>query len=332
MAKFKVVVTDYIQKTLKYEKELLNEIGAELVVAKGSTEEELIEVCKDADGILNTYSALTPKVINALEKCKVIARYGIGVNTIDLQMATKKGICVANVPDYCVDEVSDTALGLILACARKLVLLHNSIKSGAWDYKVSKPIRRLRGLTLGLVGYGKIARALAEKVKPLGLKILVYYPRVSETEAANSDVNFVGLEELLANSDFVSIHTPLNSETYHLIGERELSLMKTEAFLINTSRGSVIDENALILVLQQGQIAGAGLDVLEEEPTPKDNPLLVMDNVIINPHAAWYSEEAEIEMQRKAVSGVVEVLQGFYPRNLVNLEVKTKVSLKEFVE
>jgi D-3-phosphoglycerate dehydrogenase len=328
MSQFKVVVTDYEYGNLKYEEEILARAGITLVPAQCRTEEELIAACKDAHGLLNQYAQITRRVIEALDNCKVIARYGVGVNTIDLAAATEKGICVVNVPDYCMDEVSDHALALLLACARKVVLLNNSVKAGTWDYKISRPISRLRGQTLGIVGFGRIPRTLAEKAKPFGFHLLVYDPYLTQADVEPYGVTLVELEELLAKSDFVSVHAPLTPETYHLIGEKELGLMKPSAFIINTSRGPVIDEKALIKALQEGRIAGAGLDVLEEEPAPRDNPLLTMDNVIINPHVAWYSEQAEIELRTKAAQGVVEVLQGYYPRNLVNKEVKDKVHLK----
>lgn len=296
--------------------------------AQCRTEEELIEACKDADGLLNQYAQLTRRVIESLDKCKVIGRYGVGVNTVDLQAATDKGICVVNVPDYCMDEVSDHAMALLLACARKVVLMNNEVKRGNWDYKVSVPIYRLRGRNLGLISFGRIAQALAQKAQVFGLNLLAFDPYIPEEVAAKFNVKLVSLEELLKESDFISIHAPLTAETEHLIGEKELQSMKKSAFIINTGRGPVIDERALIKALQEGWIAGAGLDVLETEPVSPDNPLLKMDNVIINPHAAWYSEEAGIELQAKAARGVAEVLQGYLPQNLVNKEVKDKLNLK----
>lgn len=329
MSEFKVVVTDYEYATLKYEEEVLKNVGATLIPAQCKTEDELIAACKDAHGLLNQYAPLTRRVIENLEQCKVIGRYGVGVNTVDLEAATEKGICVVNVPDYCVDEVSDHAFALLLGCARKVVQLNNSIKAGTWDYKICKPINRLRGQKLGIVGFGRIPRALAEKAKPFGFELLVYDPFLTQSDVDSYGAVLVSLDELMANSDFVSVHAPLTPETHHLIGDHELRLMKPSAFILNTARGPVIDEKALIKVLQDGRIAGAGLDVLEEEPAHQDNPLLSMDNVILNPHVGWYSEQAEIELKTKAAQGVAEVLQGFLPKNLVNKQVKTKLNLKE---
>ncbi|AEM79124.1 C-terminal binding protein [Thermoanaerobacter wiegelii] len=329
MRELKVVVTDFEFGDLRYEERVLKEAGITLIPAQCKSEEELISVCKDADGLINQYAKITRRVIEALDNCKVIARYGVGVDTIDIKAATARGICVVNVPDYCMDEVSDHALALLLGCARKVVLMNNAVKAGTWDFKISKPIYRLRGKVLGLVGFGRIPRTLAEKARPFGFDILVYDPYITQADVEPYGATLVGLEELMAKSDFVSVHAPLTEKTYHLIGETEIGLMKPSAFIINTARGPVIDEKALIKALQEKRIAGAGLDVLEQEPTPSDNPLLKMDNVIITPHVAWYSEEAEAELRTKAAQGVADVLLGYWPKYLVNKEVKDKIMLKE---
>lgn len=329
MNQLKVVVTDYEYADLRYEEEVFKKAGITLIPAQCRTEDELIAACKDADGLLNQYAQITRRVIESLDKCKVIGRYGVGVNTVDIEAATEKGICVVNVPDYCMDEVSDHALALLLACARKVVLLNNSVKAGTWDFKISKPIHRLRGKVLGLVGFGRIPRALAQKAKAIGFEILVYDPYITPADAEAYGAKMVSLDELMAQSDFVSVHAPLTKETYHLIGEKELNLMKPSAFILNTARGPVIDEQALIKVLKEGRIAGAGLDVTEVEPIQKDNPLLKMDNVIITPHVAWYSEEAEAELRTKAAQGVADVLLGYWPKYLVNKDVRNKLQLKE---
>jgi len=329
VGKLKVVVTDYEYENLKYEKEVLSKAGIDVIPAQCKTEEELISVCKDADGLINQYAQITRQVIEALEKCKVIARYGVGINTIDVKAATEKGICVVNVPDYCMDEVSDHAFALLLACARKVVLMNNALKAGKWDYKISKPIYRLRSKTLGIIGFGRIPRALAEKAKAFGFDILVYDPYVDPTDVEAYGATLVSLEKLMAKSDFISVHAPLTDQTYRLIGEKEIGLMKSSAFIINTSRGPVIDENALIDALKEGRIAGAGLDVLEKEPIESNNPLLNIDTAIITPHAAWYSEEAEAELRIKAAQGVTDVLLGYWPKYLINKEVKEKIKLKE---
>ncbi|WP_031515429.1 C-terminal binding protein [Desulfofalx alkaliphila] len=328
MSKPKVYVTDFEFKTLQYEEEVLNPVGAELIGVQCKTEDEIIEKCKDAFGLINQYAPIGRKVLESLPNLKVVARYGVGVNTIDIPAATELGICVAHVPDYCMDEVSDHAMALLMACARKTVLMNNEVKKGNWDYKVSIPINRLRGQKLGLISFGRIAQALAKKAQAFGLNLLVYDPYVPEAVAKEHNAKLVSLEELLKESDFISVHAPLTAETEHMISEKELQMMKDSAYIINTGRGPVIDEKALVKGLQQGWIAGAGLDVLETEPPAADNPLLQMDNVVINPHAAWYSEQAEAELRRKTARGVAEVIQGYYPTYHVNKEVREKLTLK----
>jgi D-3-phosphoglycerate dehydrogenase len=259
-----------------------------------------------------------------------IVRLLRAIDTVDLEAATEKGICVANVPDYCKDEVSDHALALMLGWTRKVVSANQYVKSGIWDFNVTKPIYRLRGGTLGLVGFGIIPQSLTDKVKPLGLRVIAYDPYVSEQTAREKGVQLVSLDELCKQSDIVSVHAPLMKSTKGMMGTEQFRLMKKHAILINTSRGPVVDENALVEALSSGLIAGAALDVLEKEPIPPDHPLLCMDNVILTPHIAWYSEESAAEMRFKAAMGVADVLlHGQYPKYLLNKEVKNKVTLKE---
>jgi D-3-phosphoglycerate dehydrogenase len=329
MKKWKVVVTDWEYADLCYEEDVLHHDQIELVSAQCRTEEEVIAVCRDADALINQYAPLSRKVIEALENCKVITRYGVGVNTIDLDAATEKGICVANVPDYCKDEVSDHALALLLSWTRKVSLANRHVKNGTWDFKVTQPIYRLRGRVLGLVGFGMIPQALAEKVNPLGLQVIAFDPYVSEEVAKGKGVTLVSLEELCKQADFVSVHAPLMKSTQGMIGKNQFELMKKEAVIINTSRGPVIDEDALIEALTNGLIAGAALDVVVEEPISPNHPLLAMENTILTPHVAWYSEEAIEEMRSKAAMGVVDVLlHREYPKYLINRQVKDKVQLQ----
>ncbi|WP_248930607.1 C-terminal binding protein [Paenibacillus hamazuiensis] len=330
MKRWKVVVTDSEYEDLRYEKSLLNMDPIDLVSAQCRTEDEVIAVCHDADAIMNQYAPISRKVILALNNCKVITRYGVGVNTIDLDAATEKGICVANVPDYCADEVSDHALALMLSWLRKVTAANRAVKSGEWDYKMTQPIYRLRGRTLGLVGFGKIPRALAEKVKPLGLNVIAYDPYCPCEIAENGGVALLSLDELCREADIISVHAPLMASTEGMIGKRQFDLMKSEAIIINTSRGHVIDEAALIEALRNKRISGAALDVVEYEPIHWNNTLLTMDNVILTPHMAWYSEEAISELRLKAAMGVLDVLiDGAYPKYLVNKDVKKKSLLSE---
>jgi D-3-phosphoglycerate dehydrogenase len=328
LLKWKVVVTDWEYQDLRYEKKVLDEVGIELIPAQCKTEEEVIHACWDADGIINQYAPISARVIQSLKNCQVITRYGVGVNTIDIDAATEKGICIANVPDYCMDEVSDHTLALLLDGVRKVSLANAWVKKGKWDFKVAKPLYRLRGRTLGLVGFGKIAQALVGKVKPLGLNVIAYDPFVPETVAQAMGVTLVMLDELCERSDFISVHVPLTASTRGLIGKEQFQRMKKGAYLINTSRGPVVNEAALIEALQEGKLSGAGLDVVEEEPIRPDHPFLSMDSVTLTPHIAWYSEESEAEMRTKAAQGIVSVLvKREYPKYLVNHEVKEKRKL-----
>lgn len=318
------MITDYEFSTLAPEEKVLELADVAFIKAQCTTEDEVIEACRDADGILNQYAPITRKVIENLENCKVISRYGVGVNTIDLEAATEKGIIVANVTDYCMDEVSDHAFSLLLACARKVPQLNKAVKAKNWDYKIAVPIFRLRGRTLGLVGFGKIPQTLARKAQAFGLKVIAADPFVSNEIAEKYETEIVELEELCRRSDFISVHAPLVENTRGMISEKEFKLMKKEAFIINTARGPVIDEKALIAALQNEEIAGAGLDVVETEPISTENPLLELEQVIINPHVSWYSEESQDELKRKTAQNVADVLSGSFPQYLVNEKVKEK--------
>lgn len=319
--KFKVAVTDYVFPNLEIERQELKKIGADLIESTGSDEENIIEVAKDADAILNCYAELTPKVIESLEKCRIIARYGIGVNNVNMSTATKKGIIVTNVPDYCIEEVSDHALALILACSRKICQLNTIVKSGKWDFKDYRPMYRLEGQTLGIVSFGKIPRRLVEKVSAYRFNIIAYDPYVDEKIAAKYNVKLVTFEELLRESDIISVHAPLTEETKGMFGSEQFKIMKSSAYLINTARGGLIKDNDLAQALKKGEIAGAGLDVLEDENVNFHHPLVSLENVIITPHSAFYSEQALKDLQYKAVQEVIRVLTGENPKSCVNPEV-----------
>lgn len=331
MGKFKVVITDYEFASLAPEEEVFNRAGVdiEFIKAQCNTEDEIIEAAKDADGLLNQYAQITRRVIESLPNLKVISRYGVGVNTIDIQAATENNVLVCNVTDYCMDEVSDHAFALLMACTRKVVLLNNEVKKGNWDFKEGVPIYRLRNRVLGLVGLGRIPQTLAKKAQAFGIKVISYDPFVPKEVAKNLNVELVELNELCAQSDFISVHAPLIDATRGMISDPQFNVMKKESFIINTARGPVIDEKALIRALEAGKIAGAGLDVVEDEPIASDNPLLKMDNVILNPHAAWYSEEAQLELKTKTAQNVADAAEGFYPTYLFNKDVKERLNLKE---
>jgi len=317
----KVVVTDCDHSSLELERKVLDKINPEFVVAHCTTEEEVIEVASDADGIINQYAPITRKVIESLKRCKVIARYGIGVDNIDVEAATEYGVIVANLPGYCVDEVSTHALALILACARKITLLDSLVKQKRWDLTLARPILRTQGRVLGLFGLGKIGRMVAEKASKFGFKIITYDPYVTKVD---KKIELVEFPQLLSDSDFISIHAPLTRKTRHIFAENELRAMKKTAYLINTARGSIIDEKALYKALKDKWIAGAALDVMEKEPPDWKNPLLKLDNLITTPHISFYSEESYVELKTKTAEAVLSVLKGGLPEALVNPQVVKK--------
>lgn len=329
MSKFTVVIADYDYDIVASEVEILNEIGAEVVTAHCKTEEEVIEVAKHADGIICQYAPISRKVIDSLLNCKVVARYGIGFDTIDVKAATEKGIFICNVTDYCWDEVSDHAFALLIVQARKIVQQDRNVKDGVWDFKAGLPINRLRGQVLGLVGFGNIPQTLAKKAQAFGLKVISYDPFVPVSVASNMGVELVGLEMLCQQSDFISVHTPLNKSTRGMIGKEQFAQMKKNAFIINTARGPIIEEQTLIAALNAKEIAGAGLDVLEDEPISLDNPLRNMENVILNPHISYYSSESVTELKRKTARNIVDVLIGYYPSYIVNKELKEYIVLAD---
>ena len=322
---WKVVITDCDHGDIEEEKKLFPRIGAELVSVQVEEEEDLIRVCKDADGILNQYSLLTRRVLEALPRCKVIARYGVGVDSIDLRAATDLGIVVANVPDYCVDEVALQAVTLLMALIRQTVFFDQKIKSGHWDFRQGAPIHRIRAKTMGLVGCGRIGMEVARIVSALGMRVIVFDPYIQKAGAA---VELVDLDTLFKESDFISIHCPLNESTRHLIGENAFRKMRKKPLIVNTSRGPIVDERALVEALKNGLVSGAGLDVMEKEPPDPENPLLKMDQVILSPHMSFYSEESIKELKRRTAEGVADVLQGKWPQSIVNSEVRGKTRAK----
>jgi len=313
--KLKIVITDCDHPSVEIERKILKDINLELVLSNCHTENEVIEVAHDADGIINQCAPMTRRVIESLKKCKIIARYGVGVDNVDVKAATEYKIIVANVPDYCVDEVSTHAMALILACARRITLLDNKIREKKWDFSLAMPLFRTKGKVLGIFGLGNIGREVAQKALGFGFKIIAYDPYASRV---NSGVKLVKFSELLSNSDFISIHSSLTNETRHSFGENELKGMKKTAYLINTARGPIIDAKALYQALKKRWIAGVALDVMEKEPPDWENSLLKLDNLIITPHVSFYSEESYIELKTKVAESVLSVLKGELPRAIVN--------------
>lgn len=320
MASFLVAVSDSVFPNLDPAREVLAKVGAELRVASDPTPQAILEVARDADAALVTYAKITSDIIHKMTKCRIISRFGIGVDNVDIAAATSARIVVTRVPDYCMDEVSDHTLALLLALARKIPFANSRVQAGRWEIAAVMPIHRVRGSVLGLVGFGRIPRMVAPKAQAFGLKVLTCDPYVSRAETARVSVEKVEFAELVKASDYISIHVPLVPETKFLFGADVFARMKPSAYLINTARGPVVDEDALVRALDAGQLAGAALDVLSLEPPASTSPLSGRDNVILTPHTSFYSEESLVELQIKAAEEVVRVLTGEAPRNPVNPE------------
>jgi len=303
---FKVVVTDQVFPSTTIEESLLGEIGAHLEIADGSLADVLSRGA-DADALLNTYFPISASTVEALERCRVIARYGIGVDNIDIAAANVRGIVVTNVPDYSVEEVAAHAVAMMLALLRKLPAADRYVRSGGWSIDALRPIRRISSLTLGLVGFGRIGRQVAQIAASMGMAVLVHDPYVSPP-----GLEPVSLDELLSRSDVVSLHAPLTPETRGLIGAKQLQAMGEHAILINTSRGGLVVLEDLVEALRSGSIAGAGIDVFDQEPV-SPNRVADVPGLLVTPHMAYYSEEALAESQRKAATQVAKVLTGQQP-------------------
>jgi len=320
---YRVLIADTVWPSLDPEKGVLTPLGVELVVSPSRDEAELARLAAGVDAIMTCFAEVTRRVIEATTaNCRIIARYGIGVDNIDVPYATERGIVVTNVPAYCIDEVSEHALALLLALGRKLFAYDRGMRAGTWDIGLGKPVHRLKGQTLGIVGLGRIGTAVAAKARAFGLHVLAYDPYLSPTQVrergAERQVDFA---TLLGESDFISIHAPLTDETRGMFGQAQFRAMKRSAFLINAARGPIVDDGALARALREGVIAGAGMDVLPTEPPPADHALYQLDNVIVSPHAAFYSEESLIDLQVQTAAEVARVLTGQRPVSPINPQV-----------
>ena len=309
----KIIINNQEYPDFEQEKHILKEEfgdDVEIIISRTTDKGLFIEQAKDVDAALVQYVLVDKEVIDALHKCKGYVRYGIGYDNIDDKWAAKQGKMVANVGRYCLDEVSNHALGLMLALNRNIVLSHNLILKDEYEFEKIRPVERLKHATVGIVGLGKIGKCFAEKVRPLVNRIIFYDPYVSHY---NKVEKYNGLKHLFAESDYISLHLLLNKSTKRIISKDLLSMMEPNAYIINTARGEVLDQQALIDVLKNKTIAGAGLDVFETEPLPNDSPLLELDNVILTNHSAWYSEGSIKELQRTAALQLVSILKGEKP-------------------
>ena len=305
-----VLVTDYTWADTSVEAAVLAEVGAQLVHAQSGDEDELVELVRDCEGILTCFKRVSPAVVRAGERLRVIGRYGIGTDNIAVNVATERGIPVTNVPEYCSDEVAEHVLALIFALVRGLAGYDAAVRRGDSSLATGLPIRRIAGMTLGIVGYGPIGRALAQRASGLGMEVLVH--RLS---------GGIPLLDLAAAADVVSLHVPATPQTERLVGREFLAAMKPTAYLVNCARGAVVDHDALLAALEHGRIAGAGLDVFSPEPLPEGHPLLDREDVVLTPHVAFYSDQSIQSLARIAAQNVADVLAGRRPGHVVNPEV-----------
>jgi D-3-phosphoglycerate dehydrogenase / 2-oxoglutarate reductase len=308
-----IAVTDSVFPSLDPAMAALARLDPQVRIARSVAPEDILAVARDADAILVTYAKLPGELLRQLMRCKVIGRFGLGVDNIDVKTAGELGIVVTYVPDYCMQEVSDHAMALLLALARKVPLSNKLVQSGRWEMPAVVPLRRIAGQVLGLIGFGNIPRSLAPKARAFGFTIIAHDPYVTPEVFVAHGVEAASLEKLLARADFISVHAPLTPATRGLLNAAALAQMKPGAMLVNTARGPLIDEPALLAALDNGRLGGAALDVVTSEPLSKDSPLLGRDNLILTPHTAFYSVEALEELQSKCASDVARVLSGEPP-------------------
>ncbi len=320
----KVVITDYDFGDVDVETEILEAAGAEVIALQAKRQEDLFDVAPHCAAMMNQYARIGKETITRMQKCEVIARYGVGVDIVDVGMATDKGILVTNVQNYCTEEVADHAIALWLTLARKLPDYDRATHSGVWKWQSGQPVYRLRGRTMGVVSLGKIGQAIVARAQSFGVTVIAYDPFLPREVAAKLGVELVSKPELLARSDYILMQAPMTPDTHHFLSDAEFSAMKTGAILVNTGRGPTVDNKALFRALTEGHLAAAGLDDPEEEPakranwTPDDNPLFTLPNVLVTPHAAYYSEESIHAARVTAATQVAKVLTGQRPDYTVN--------------
>lgn len=319
MGKFVMVDSlTFPKENLQLTETLLIQHGIDYTFANCKTKEDIIKYTKDADAIGVNYAHIDEELISQLENCKVIVRYGIGTDTVDITAATKKGIAVCNLPDYCVEEVATHTLALLLDVCRKITYFDRKVRTGIWDSDYGYKIQRLSHLTVGIIGFGNIGRLLSRYLKAMNMNVIAYDPFKEDSIFDEYNVKRVNLDDLYQNSDVVSIHVPLRDETHHLICKESLNKMKDGVMIINTARGPIIKVHDLIAALESGKVMAVGLDVLEEEPIEQSHELLKFDNVVITPHSAYNSIESSAIQHKMVAETVIEVLEGGMPSNVVN--------------
>jgi D-3-phosphoglycerate dehydrogenase len=318
MAAMKVIISDSLFEDHEPEEEALRGLADLVVLRKYPGPEAFLGQARDADAVISQMAPLGAEVIDHLKQCQVIVRYGVGVDNLDVAAATRTGIPVCNVPDYCTEDVADHTLTLALGLVRRLPASIAQLQSGGWGHAALRPIRRLSAMTFGIFGFGRIARAVAHRALAFGFRVIAHDPFVPDEVTRRAGVEPVSRGDLLAQADLLALHMPLTSETHHLIGRASLPRTKPGVLIVNTARGGLIDTAALIEALDSGQVAGAALDVLETEPIPADHPLWLRKNVFMTGHLAWYSEEALRQLQRQVGEECARVLRGEPPRSVVN--------------
>ncbi len=313
--KARVLIVDCDHETIAPEEKVLGNVQENLPWLACKTEEEIIEHCQNAEILLIQYAPMSQRVLEHLPNCQAIIRYGVGVDSIDLQAASARKIVVSNVPDYGTEEVADQALAFLMCLTRKVLHANALVKKGVWNFQASMPVFRLRDKTLGIIGCGRIGQALAKRAEALGMKIVAFDPHV---KSPLKNIEMQSLDDVLRVSDVVSIHCPLATETKNLLNTQKLALMKSSAFLVNTARGGIVDEVALEKALNEKKLAGAAMDVLLCEPASLTHPLLAFDNFICTPHMAWHSTESALELKRKVAEEALRILQGQSPLYQLN--------------
>ena len=307
---------------------MLAQAGIEWVAGQHRTPDAALEIARDADVVMvqSVLPLLNRAVIEGLQKCRCAVRLGIGYDSVDVAAATERGILVCNIPTYCVDDVADHALALLMGSIRHIARQDRWIRAGRWDRTGARPARRTKGRTMGFVAFGRIGRALAKRVSGFGMTLLAYDPYLDAETIAGHGAEKVELDELLRRSDFISVHTPLSEDTFHLLGTREFGLMRDGVFIVNTARGPVVEEAALVDAMRSGKVWGAGLDVMEHEPLPGDSPLRELDNVTFTPHVGANSEESASDLYRAACQIAIDVVNGTWPESVVNPDAEARTA------
>lgn len=322
----KVVITDYDFGDVNVEKGILESAGAEVIALQAKRQEDLFDVAPDCAAMINQYARIGKDTISRMQNCEVIARYGVGVDIVDVATATERGILVTNVQDYCTEEVADHAIALWMTLARKLPDYDRATHKGIWKWQSGQPINRLRGRTMGVVSFGKIGQAIAARAQAFGVNVIAFDPFLPAEVAAEHKAELVSKADLLARSDYILMQAPMTPETRHFLSDAEFAAMKPGAILVNTGRGPTVDNQALYRALTEGHLASAGLDDPEEEPakranwSPDDNPIFTLPNVLVTPHAAYYSEESILAARVTAATQVAKVLTGQKPDYTVNAD------------